>query len=90
MQYVPRTDQLRAGDLAITSGIGGIFPAGIVVGTVTQVRQRDVDVFQEALVEPAIEMKSLERLYVVLRPDSSSSSAGFEVYGPPLVLPNGQ
>jgi rod shape-determining protein MreC len=66
MQYVPRTDALRMGDIAITSGIGGIFPSGLVVGKVVQVRQRDFEVFQEALVEPAVDMHNLERLYVLL------------------------
>lgn len=68
LQYVPRTDTLRTGDVALTSGIGGSFPSGLVVGRVVQVRQRDVEVFQEALVEPAVDMRNLERLYVLLRP----------------------
>ena len=67
LQYVPRSDELHTGDLAITSGIGGIFPSGLVVGRVVQVRQRDFEVFQEALVEPAVDMRNLERLYVLLR-----------------------
>ncbi|MBM2809396.1 MAG: rod shape-determining protein MreC [Chloroflexi bacterium] len=66
MQFVPRTDALRAGDTAITSGIGGVFPPGLVIGRVLQVRQRDVEVFQEALVEPSVDMRNAERLYVVL------------------------
>lgn len=68
LQYVPRTDLLRTEDVAITSGIGGGFPSGVLVGRVLQVRQRDVEVFQEALVEPAVDMRNLERLYVLLRP----------------------
>ena len=68
LQYVPRTDLLRTEDVAITSGIGGIFPSGVLVGRVLQVRQRDVEVFQEALIEPAADMRNLERLYVLLRP----------------------
>jgi rod shape-determining protein MreC len=68
LQYVPRTDLLRTDDVALTSGIGGIFPSGVLVGRVLQVRQRDVEVFQEALVEPAADMRNLERLYVLLRP----------------------
>jgi rod shape-determining protein MreC len=68
LQYVPRTDLLRTDDVAITSGIGGIFPSGVLTGRVLQVRQRDVEVFQEALVEPAADMRNLERLYVLLRP----------------------
>jgi hypothetical protein len=35
-----------------------------------QVRHQDVDVFQEALVEPAVDTRNLERLYVLLRPSN--------------------
>ena len=75
MQYVPANDLLRTGDLAITSGIGGTFPPGLVIGQIVQVRQKDVEVFQEALVEPAVDMRNLERLYVLLRPLDSGDSA---------------
>jgi rod shape-determining protein MreC len=75
MQYVPREDPLRTGDLAITSGIGGTFPAGLVVGKVVQVRQKDVEVFQEALVEPAVDMRNLERLYVLQRPPAPGGAS---------------
>ena len=74
LQYVPRTDQLRTEDMAITSGIGGVFPSGVLVGRVVQVRQRDVEVFQEALIEPAADMRNLERLYVLLRPPVAGES----------------
>lgn len=72
LQYVPRTDLLRTEDVALTSGIGGIFPSGVLVGRVLQVRQRDVEVFQEALIEPAADMRNLERLYVLLRPPQAT------------------
>jgi rod shape-determining protein MreC len=73
MQYVPRADPLRTDDVVITSGVGGSFPAGLIVGRVVQVRHKDVDVFQEALVEPSVDMRSLERLYVLLRPANGSA-----------------
>jgi rod shape-determining protein MreC len=84
MQYVPRSDLLRTGDLAITSGIGGIFPSGILVGRVLQVRQKDVDVFQEALIEPAVDVRSLERLYIVLQRggDAGASPGRVDIIGP--------
>jgi rod shape-determining protein MreC len=67
LQYVPRTDTLRTGGTLITSGIGGTFPAGLVIGKILQIRQKDVEVFQEALIEPAVDMRNLERIYVLLR-----------------------
>jgi cell shape-determining protein MreC len=37
-----------------------------VVGQIVQIRRKDVDVMQEAVIEPSADMKRLERLYVLL------------------------
>ncbi len=68
LQYVPRDDTIRVGDTVITSDIGGTFPSGLVIGKITSVRQKDVEAFQEAVVEPSVDMRNLERLYVIGRP----------------------
>ena len=71
MQYLPQQEEVRSGDLVITSGLGGVFPAGLPIGKIAQVRRRDQDLFQEALVEPVAPLAHLERLYV-LKSDSPS------------------
>jgi rod shape-determining protein MreC len=76
LQYVPRTDTLRTGSMLITSGIGGTFPPGLMVGKILQIRQKDVEVFQEALVEPAVDMRNLERIYVLLRTGAPEALGG--------------
>lgn len=68
MQYVLRQERVREGDVVITSDIGGTFPSGLVIGRVLQVRQKEVEAFQEALLEPAVDMRNLERLYIIDRP----------------------
>jgi len=65
MQYIGQQEQVQTGDVVITSGLGGIFPAGMPLGKIVQVRRRDQEMFQEALVEPAARLGHLERLYVV-------------------------
>ena len=75
MQHIPQEESLQAGDTVITSDLGGVMPEGLVVGQVVQVRRKDVDVFQEAVIEPAADMKQLERLYVMLAPAPSRSDA---------------
>jgi rod shape-determining protein MreC len=75
MQHIPQEETLETGATIITSDLGGLVPEGLVVGEVVQVRRKDVDVFQEALIEPAADMKQLERLYVMLAPASSRSDA---------------
>jgi rod shape-determining protein MreC len=72
MEKIAHDDRLFVGDIVITSDLGGMFPDGLMVGTVTQVRRRDGDLFQEALVEPAVEISRLERLYVIGEPAGRS------------------
>lgn len=72
MEKIPQEDLLGPGDLVVTSDIGGIFPEGLIIGRVAQVRRRDGDLFQEADIEPAVEMNRLERLYVIGEPLSGS------------------
>jgi rod shape-determining protein MreC len=63
--YIPQTDGVSAGDVVLTSGLGGIYPEGLVVGKVTQVEGKDSDPFQEAVVDAAVPLDKLERLYVL-------------------------
>lgn len=66
MKFIPQGEEIRAGDRVITSGLGGIFPEGIAIGQVAQVRQRDTDMFQEALIEPYVDLTRLEEAFVVM------------------------
>ncbi len=68
MQHIPQDETLKTGETVITSELGGLVPEGLVVGQIVQVRRKDVEVFQEALIEPASDMKRLERLYVLVAP----------------------
>ena len=63
--YIPQTDVVAPGDVVLTSGLGGVYPEGLVVGKVARVERKDADPFQAAVVEPAVEMDKLERLYVL-------------------------
>ncbi len=75
MQHIPQEESVQTGDTVITSDLGGIMPEGLVVGKIVQVRRKDVDVFQEALIEPAADMKQLERLYVMVAPAAPGTDA---------------
>lgn len=69
MEHVPQQEKLSEGKLVITSGLGGLYPEGLVVGRIAQVVQNDYDVFQRATVEPTVELHKLEHLYVILSHD---------------------
>lgn len=65
LEMVPQTDSLKSGDTLITSGFGGDYPRGLVVGTVGDVKRRDADVFQSAEVRPSADFRRLESVFII-------------------------
>ena len=59
---------VKQGDEIYTSGLGGAFPAGIRVGTVSKVSTKDYGMFQEVEVRPAAEFSRLRAVLVLLAP----------------------
>lgn len=67
MRYLSHVDDVRKGDLVVTSGLDGIFPRGLVIGTVVSVESRP-DLQKEALIEPAVALKNVEHVLVSTQP----------------------
>jgi rod shape-determining protein MreC len=65
MDYIPQGVIFSVGEVVLTSGLGGNFPKGIPIGQVLQINQRDIDVFQQAVVRPTVDFSSLELVMVV-------------------------
>jgi rod shape-determining protein MreC len=65
MDYLLQGTQLAPGEIVLTSGIGGKFPKGIPIGQVVEINQRDIDVFQQAVIRPTVNFSSLELVAVV-------------------------
>jgi rod shape-determining protein MreC len=67
LQFVDRRAEIKFGDLVVTSGMGGVFPKGIVIGKIVSVSKKRYGVFQEALVEPLIDFGRLEEVYIITK-----------------------
>lgn len=65
MKYVKRSEDIQEGDRLITSGLDGVFPKGLVVGTVNRVRKRNFGLFQLVGVSPAVVSSQIEEVLVV-------------------------
>ncbi|MBC7227685.1 MAG: rod shape-determining protein MreC [Thermoflexales bacterium] len=63
--YVPQEDTVQVGDIVLTSGLGGAFPRGLVLGQVVQVVKQDFALFQEAVVNPAVDYRRVELTLVI-------------------------
>jgi rod shape-determining protein MreC len=67
MDYVVRGSDIATNDLVLTSGLDGIFPKGIPVGTVDAVEQGQ-GLVQKVLVKPAVQFDHLEEILILLKP----------------------
>lgn len=66
VKYVSRSEDVEVGDEVITAGLAGIFPPGVVVGEVREVRSRNDAVTQEVYVVPAVDFHRLPDEVLVL------------------------
>ncbi len=66
LKYVSRTADVAAGDLLVTSGLGGVFPRGLVVGRILRVSREPGALQQEAEVEPAASLARLEEVVILV------------------------
>jgi len=65
MLYIPQEDTVQVGDVVLTSGLGGAFPRGLVLGQVSQVVKQDFALFQEAVIHPAVDYRRVELTLVI-------------------------
>jgi rod shape-determining protein MreC len=72
LPYLPTSADVVAGDLLVTSGLGGGFPAGYPVGTIAEVKRDPAQSLADVDVKPAAALdRSKELLFVWLRPQSA-------------------
>lgn len=78
LEYIPSDLDLAQGDVIETSGIGGIYPKGIIIGTVKEVRTGESDLDKYAIVEPAVDLKRLSQV-VILKKSITDTSSEMEI-----------
>lgn len=71
LKYTVRTDDIQPGDILISSGLGGIFPKGVAVGTVSKVNKKPYGITQEVEVRPSVDFSKLEEVLVVLNTEGT-------------------
>lgn len=65
---IPKDYQVNPGDLVLTSGMGGVYPENIPVGTVKEVSLEKGGLLKTAVIEPTVQFAHLEEVFVVLTP----------------------
>lgn len=65
MEYVSRAGLIKFGDIVITSGQGGIFPPGLIVGKAIKSSVSESSSYQRVVVQPIIDFNLLEYVFVI-------------------------
>ena len=75
LEYLDDSVQVEVGDVVVTSGIGGTYPAGIAIGTVTNVISESGTSDRTIIVSPLAEADSLEEVTIVTSSSGDSDTA---------------
>lgn len=65
LSYLTGGNTLVGGDLIQTSGLGGYYPSGLVIGTVEEVRTDDSGLTQYAAVKPKVQPRDLVEVFII-------------------------
>jgi rod shape-determining protein MreC len=65
MEYLSQDADLKINDMVITSGLGSIFPKGIMIGKIVGVKKENNALFQKVLIRPEVDFTKLEEVFVV-------------------------
>lgn len=65
LDMIPQDAHVEPGDLILTSGLGGGYPPDLIIGQVVNVRSRDYELFQQAVVQPAVDFSRLPIVLVI-------------------------
>ena len=67
LKYVSKDVEVKTGERIVTSGLEGIYPRGLLVGYVTEVKSEGEEIFQLIEVTPAQDLNTLEEVAVLKR-----------------------
>jgi len=66
LRYLKRSDDVKVGDLVVTSGLFNTFPKGFPIGTVTSIDKSRYGMSQDVEIKPSVEPLNLEEIFIVL------------------------
>lgn len=65
LDMIPQDMIIQPGEIVLTSGLGGNYPADVLIGQVTNVRKRENELFQTASVQPTVDFATLRAVLVI-------------------------
>ncbi len=72
LAYLDAGVVLTAGDAVETSGVGGVFPAGVLLGRVKELKTESHGISQYAVLEPAVDVTKVSTVFVITNFESEN------------------
>ncbi len=65
LEYLSNDKNLIKGDILVTSGLGGIYPADLIIGKVKEIKSDSAGNLEYAVVEPSVDFSSLYEVLII-------------------------
>lgn len=65
MESLDRTTAITPGGLVLTSGVGGLYPKGLIIGSVKEIGESRFELSSYAVIEPGVSIDELEDIFVI-------------------------
>ena len=66
LDLIPEDSEIFSDDLIVTSGFGGDFPKGLLVGMISSIKDSETISFKEAIVRPSFNIQDLNYVFIIL------------------------
>jgi rod shape-determining protein MreC len=66
MTYLPKSASVIPGDIIETSGLGGIYPKGLLIGKIREIRPETAGISQYAIIEPSADFERVSEVFVIV------------------------
>ena len=73
LDYMAKSNDITVGDIVVTSGLGGVFPKGLPVGRILDVKEISGELFKDIKIRTAVDFSKLEEVLVILEENRSSN-----------------
>lgn len=70
LSYIENTSLINRGDSVLTSGLGGLYPEGIMIGKITEITVSDNGLSQYGIITPSVDFTELRKVYVLSSEDA--------------------
>ncbi len=65
INLLPQGENIEEGQSVVTSGLAGLFPAGLLIGQIEEIISSDAQIAQRARIKPAIDFNYLNKVFII-------------------------